>query len=136
MCTIGINLFRQLAVYMAPVLPQLARQTGDLLGDPIIGWEQSQKPLLGKRIGRFEHLMRRVDRKQVEAMVAASTETTEENSAAHTSPAGATSALSDGDAPLQAEPLAEEISINEFAKVDLRVVRVIEAEDVPGRKSC
>jgi methionyl-tRNA synthetase len=131
-CTIGMNLFRQLAVYMAPVLPQLARQTGNLLGDPIVAWEQSQKPLLGKRIGRFEHLMQRVGRKQVEAMLAASTETAEESPFAQSSPAAKAAAPGDGDAPLQAEPLAEEIGFNDFAKVDLRVARIIEAEDVEG----
>ena len=131
-CTIGMNLFRQLVVYMAPVLPQLARQTGNLLGDPIVSWEQSQKPLLGNRIGRFEHLMQRVDRKLVEAMLAASTETAEESPFAQSSPAAKAAAPGDGDAPLLAEPLAEEISFNDFAKVDLRVARIIEAEDVEG----
>ena len=62
-CTIGLNLFRRF-VYLAPVLPRLARQTGVLLNDPIASWEQSQKPLLGKAIGQFEHLMQRVDRQQ------------------------------------------------------------------------
>jgi methionyl-tRNA synthetase len=125
-CTIGINLFRQLAVYLAPVLPQFARQTGDLLGDPITAWEQSQKPLLGKRIGRFEHLMQRVDRKRIEAMVAASTEAANESSALQASPAAA-----DSDEPLRAEPLAGVITFDEFVKVDLRIARVLEAEDVP-----
>ena len=61
-CTIGLNLFRQLAVYLAPVLPQLAQQTGELLGDPIVRWEQSKQPLVGTKVNRFEHLMKRVDR--------------------------------------------------------------------------
>jgi methionyl-tRNA synthetase len=134
-CTIGLNLFRQLVVYLTPVLPQLASQTGSLLNDPIIAWEQSQKPLLGKSIGRFEHLMQRVDRKRAEAMVAASTETTEESNKTQTSSAGTKTALSDSDAPVQAEPLAAEIGFNEFAKVDLRVARVIEAEDVAGAQT-
>ena len=60
-CTIGLNLFRQLAVYLAPVLPRLAEQTGKLLDDPIRSWDQSQQPLLGTPVGRFEHLMQRVD---------------------------------------------------------------------------
>ena len=38
-CTIGLNLFRQLAVYLAPVLPRLAQQTGELLGEPIARWD-------------------------------------------------------------------------------------------------
>jgi methionyl-tRNA synthetase len=131
-CTIGMNLFRQLAIYLSPVLPRLARQTGKLLGDPIISWEQSQKPLLGKPVGAFEHLFERVDRKQVDAMVAASTEAGDDLNHAQSAAAGAPATASDSDAPLLAEPLAATISFNEFAKVDLRVARILEAEDVPG----
>lgn len=130
-CTIGLNLFRQLIVYLSPVLPKLARQTGKLLNDPITGWEQSQKPLLGKSVGQFEHLMQRVDRKNVDTMVAASTEKAEEGHLAQ-NPSQAGEEASDSDASLLAEPLAEVISFNEFAKVDLRVARITEAEDVEG----
>ena len=126
-CTIGLNLFRQLAVYLAPVLPRLAEQTGKLLGDPITRWDQSQQPLLGTPVGRFQHLMQRVDQQKVNAMIAASTE-------ADAEPAAATAAPQDSDAPLRAEPLAEQINFDEFAKVDLRVARVVAAEDVSGAK--
>ena len=126
-CTVGLNLFRQLAVYLAPVLPRLARQTGELLGDPIVSWEQSQKPLLGIVVNKFEHMMRRVDPRQVEAMVAASAEPADDDSPPESVPF-------DNDAPLLAEPLAEIIGFDEFAKVDLRVARVLSAEDVSGAK--
>ncbi len=76
-CTIGLNLFRQLAIYLAPVLPRLAQQTGELLNDPITSWEQSQRPLLGTPVGRFKHMMQRVDPQRVEAVVAASAEPAE-----------------------------------------------------------
>jgi methionyl-tRNA synthetase len=124
-CTIGLNLFRQLAVYLAPVLPRLARQTGELLNDPIVSWEQSQKPLLGTQVGKFTHMMQRIDPQKVEAMQAASAEQTETQEAAATVPF-------DSDAPLLAEPLAETITFDQFVQVDLRVARVIEAEDVAG----
>jgi methionyl-tRNA synthetase len=126
-CTIGLNLFRQLAVYLAPVLPRLAQQTGELLGDPITRWEQSQPQhwLKGTPVGKFSHMMKRVDPKQVEAMVAASAEPDEAETPAKTLPF-------DSDAALVAEPLAETVSFDDFAKIDLRVVRVLEAEDVPG----
>lgn len=126
-CTVGLNLFRQLAVYLAPVLPRLARQTGELLGDPIVSWDQSQEPLLGTPVGKFEHLMRRVDPRQVEAMVAASAEPADDDSPPESVPF-------DNDAPLLAEPLAEIIGFDEFAKVDLRVARILSAEDVSGAK--
>jgi methionyl-tRNA synthetase len=124
-CTTGLNLFRQLAIYLAPVLPRLAKQTGELLGAPITSWEQAKQPLLGTPVGKFSHMMKRVDAKQVEAMVAASAETDEAETPAETLPF-------DSDAALLAEPLAETVSFDDFAKIDLRVVRVIEAEDVPG----
>ena len=126
-CTIGLNLFRQLAIYLAPVLPRLAAQTGELLGDPIVSWEQSQKPLLGTPVGKFSHMMQRVDPKRIEAMVAASAEPAEENNPTDT--------LSfDTDAALLAEPIAETISFDQFAQVDLRVARILDAEDVSGAK--
>ncbi|MEN6495391.1 MAG: methionine--tRNA ligase [Thermoguttaceae bacterium] len=124
-CTIGLNLFRQLAIYLAPVLPRLARQTGELLSDPIRSWDQSQTPLVGKPVGTFEHMMTRVRREQVEAMI--------EDSKDQGTPAPAPAAApQDSDAPLAAEPLVPEtISIDDFTKVDLRVARVVAAEDVP-----
>jgi len=124
-CTIGLNLYRQLAIYLAPVLPRLTQQTGDLLNDPIVSWEQSQKPLLGTPVGKFTHLMQRVDPKRVEALVAASAEPAGAEAAGETVPF-------DTDAPLLAEPIAETISFDQFALSDLRVARVIAAEDVPG----
>ena len=120
-----MNLFRQLAIYLAPVLPKLAQQTGELLGDPIVSWDQSQQPLLGTPVGKFTHMMQRVDPKNVAAMQAAAAEPAEAES-----PAEGTSA--DSDAALVAEPIAQTISFDEFAKVDLRVARVIAAEDVAG----
>jgi len=123
-CTVGLNLFRQLAVYLSPVLPRLARQTGELLGEPIARWEQSQTPLTGTPVGKFRHMMKRVDRRQVDAMFAASIE--EEPAEAQSD----ASAAEESGEPLAAEPLAETIGFEEFAKVDLRVARVVAAEDV------
>ena len=125
-CTIGLNLFRQLAIYLAPVLPKLAQQVGELLGDPITAWDQAQRPLLGASVGRFQHLMQRVDRKRVDAMVEASAEPETGTTAA--------AVPEDSDAALVAEPLAGEITIDEFAKVDLRVCRILAAEEVPEAK--
>jgi methionyl-tRNA synthetase len=128
-CTVGLNLFRQLAVYLAPVLPRLAEQTARLLGDPIVSWNQSQQPLLGTPVNRFEHMMVRVRREQVEAMVEASRE--KEPAVAPAVPA----VPEDSDAPLAAEPLVEgTITIDELSRVDLRVARIVAAEDVPEAK--
>jgi methionyl-tRNA synthetase len=126
-CTIGVNLFRQLAVYLAPVLPRLARQTGELLAEPIERWEQSQTPLLGRPVNRFQHMMTRVKREEVDRMI----EESREGAPSEQAQAASVSAWNDGGEPLAAEPLADEITFDEFVKVDLRVARVVAAEDVP-----
>lgn len=120
-CTVALNLFRQLATYLAPVLPKLAEQAGRLLNRPISHWDDAQTPLVGQPISKFEHLMQRVDPKQVAALVEASKE--------DLAPAVGETAV-DGPEALQAEPLTAECSIDDFAKVDLRVARVLAAEGV------
>ena len=120
----ALNLFRQLAIYLAPVLPKLAEQTGELLNDSITEWEQSQTPLTGKPVSKFKHLMQRADLKKVEAMIE---ESKQEEVPQDTS---GESSFQDSDQPLKDEPLAEEITIDDFAKVDLRVARIIQAEHV------
>ena len=133
-CTIGLNLFRQIAVYLAPVLPRLAEQTGRLLNDPIVSWRQAGAPLTGRRVEKYTHLMTRVPKEGIEAMTAESREGEPTAPGADAgSPAVPPSPTGDDDAPLRAEPLvAETISIDEFTKVDLRVARVVSAEEVPG----
>jgi methionyl-tRNA synthetase len=131
-CTVGLNLFRQIVVYLSPVLPKLAEQTGALLNDPITSWQQSQQPLLGTPVAPFTHMMKRAERKDLDAMI----DESKDAAAALPSPQPPAPSLSaDSDAALQAEPLLTDlISIEEFAKVDLRVARVITAEEVPGAK--
>jgi methionyl-tRNA synthetase len=157
-CTVGLNLFRQIAVYLAPVLPKLAEQAGALLNDPIKSWSQSQQPLTGTPVAPFTHMMKRAERKDLDAMIEESKPQGpgargQEPGASGQGPGargqgpGAAPTLplppsptpadfpGDSDAALQAEPLVTElISIEEFAKVDLRVARVLAAEEVPGAK--
>ncbi|HEY4157789.1 MAG TPA: methionine--tRNA ligase subunit beta, partial [Polyangiaceae bacterium] len=129
-CTVALNLFRQIVVYLTPVLPALAEQTGRLLGSEITRFDAAQTPLLGTPVSEFQHMMARVDPKKFQAMIDASKAPDEPADAAGASPAAA-SAGDDG-AALQAEPLAAECSIDDFSKVDLRVARVLSAELVPG----
>lgn len=135
-CTIGLNLFRQLAVYLAPVLPKMAQEIGAFLNDPITSWDQSQLPLVGTSVAKFQHLMQRVDRAKVDAVVAASAEAEATGGTPAASPGtpAATALPQDSDAPLLAEPLALEISIDDFAKIDLRVCRILAAEEVKEAK--
>jgi methionyl-tRNA synthetase len=123
-CTVALNLFRQLAIYLAPVLPRLAEQTGELLNDPITNWEQSKTPLAGTPVSKFKHMLNRVEPKKVQAMIDDSKEA---------QPVGpAASKFDDSDQPLKDEPLTEECTFDEFVKVDLRVARVVEANHVEG----
>jgi methionyl-tRNA synthetase len=123
-CTVGLNLFRQLIVYLAPVLPRLAEQTGQLLGDPIQNWDQSQAPLVGTNVNEFQHMLQRVEMKDVTAMIEESKQPEEAKADAY----------NDSDQPLRDEPLAEECSFDDFMKIDMRVVRVVTAEDVPDAR--
>ncbi|HSU39533.1 MAG TPA: methionine--tRNA ligase [Polyangiaceae bacterium] len=140
-CTVILNLYRQLAIYLAPVLPRLATASAELLAAPLLAWDETKRPAVGSKIGKFQHLVARVDPKKVAALVAS------QPSAGATSPvAVATSAstgelaaklastAADDEAALVAEPLAAECSIDDFGKIDLRVARVVAAESVPEAK--
>ncbi len=130
-CTIALNLFRQLAVYLAPVLPRLARQCGELLNDPITSWEQASIPLLGAPVGSFSHMLARVEPKKVQAMMEASQKESEPTTEAAAPTASAEPA---DPALLAGEPLAATCSIEDFGRIDLRVARVVAAESVPDAK--
>lgn len=127
-CTIALNLFRQIAIYLAPVLPRLAEQAGGLLNRPIACWDNAQEPLVGTAVNAFQHMLKRVETAQVQAMVEASTE----KSPGEGEPSGGSIAtgFSDGPEALAAEPLVPTCTFDEFAKVDMRVARVVAAEDV------
>ncbi|NDC53122.1 MAG: methionine--tRNA ligase [Planctomycetia bacterium] len=133
--TVALNLFRQLAVYLAPVLPTLAADAGALVGGPIRSWEESQTPLVGRPVGPFTPLMQRVDTKQIEALLAASrAEAASPGEFAMDTPGPSPTAGTDSGAALAAEPLASTCTIDDFSKVDLRVARIVAAEEVPEAK--
>ena len=130
-CTVTLNLFRQIAVYLAPVLPKLAQQAGQLLQQPIQNWNDSQTPLVGTRVAKFEHLMKRVELAQVQAMIEDGKQSA--SAAEATAPAVPVSPWNDGPEALAAEPLVAELcTIDDFVKVDLRVARVVAANEVVG----
>ncbi|MDF1824584.1 MAG: methionine--tRNA ligase [Verrucomicrobiales bacterium] len=122
-CTVSLNLFRTLAIYLAPVLPELAIKAGELLGEELTSWDQAQKPLTGSAVNKFKHMMQRVDPAKIEAMI-------EESKQVETTSTTAPLFEDSGDA-LAATPLGEEITIDDFLKPDLRVARIIEANEVP-----
>lgn len=131
-CTVGLNLFRQIVVYLSPVLPKLAEQTGELLNDPITSWDQAKTPLTGTEVNKFSHLMKRVEADKVKAMIDDSKEEAAAEAPAENNQAKETAAkFNDSAQPMVDEPMAEECTIDDFVKVDLRVARVLSAEQVP-----
>ncbi|MBT5019633.1 MAG: methionine--tRNA ligase [Planctomicrobium sp.] len=127
-CTVGLNLFRQVIIYLAPVLPGVKLKTEDLLNSKIDNWNDAQTPLLDVTIGKFQHMMKRVDEKKVQLMVE---ESKDESAAAQTAEAAPT--FNDGPEALEKEPMTEEhCTIEDFMKVDMRVARIVEAGHVEG----
>jgi methionyl-tRNA synthetase len=128
-CAVALNAFRQIVLYLAPILPRLAEQAAELLSAPMDRLEAAKTPLTGTKVGAFTHMMARVDPKKVQAVVEASLDT---EAAAPVADVATPGTGTDGDsgAALAAEPLAPECSIDDFGKVDLRVARVVTAEAV------
>ncbi|MCL4110258.1 UNVERIFIED_CONTAM: hypothetical protein GTU68_038614 [Idotea baltica] len=123
-CTVALNLFRQLVIYLKPVLPELADQTDQLLGTAISHWDDAKSPLTGTPVSKFTHLMKRIDDKQVQAMIEDSKQDNAQYHAADT--------WKDSGDALEKEPIADECSIDDFINVDLRVARILEANHVEG----
>jgi methionyl-tRNA synthetase len=124
-CSVALNLYRQMVVYLSPVLPKLAAQSAELLGADCSRWENSKTPLSDSGVGKFKHLVTRVDPKAIERVVAASKQAPALNAVAD---------VADDASTLEAEPLADTCTIDDFSSVDLRVARVVAAEDVPEAK--
>lgn len=127
-CTVGLNLFRQVVIALAPILPDLQRKTEELLNTKIESWNDLQSPLLGTTVGKFQHMLQRVDETKVKLMV-------EESKSETPASAQETAATEYNDGPeaLEKEPMtAEHCTIEDFMKVDMRVARVIEAGHVEG----
>ncbi|MFO0919105.1 MAG: methionine--tRNA ligase [Planctomycetaceae bacterium] len=129
-CTVALNLFRQIVIYLSPVLPELADKTRRLLNCPILDWNEVKAPQVGTPVAKFEHLLKRVELSQVNAMIEDSKDTLQPQNAT-TAPAGSPPA--DSAAYLEKEPLTEaQCTIDDFVKVDMRVARILEARHVEG----
>ena len=114
-CSVCIEAFRVLTVYLKPVLPALAAKVEAFLKIEPLQWHDAARSIGGHTIGPYQHLMQRVDTKLLDALF--------EPSAAPQPP----SAPAPG-----GEALAGEIAIDDFAKVDLRIARIVAAERVEG----
>ncbi len=112
-CSQGINLFRVLAIYLQPILPAMTESARQFLRVGPFTWADIDQPLLGHRVGRFRPLFKRMEKKSLDRLVKATK--------------GAP-ALE----PVAAGPGRKTISMDEFAKVDLKVASVVAAETVDG----
>jgi methionyl-tRNA synthetase len=110
-CSVCIEAFRVLTVYLKPVLPALAAQVEAFLKIEPLDWHDATRSLGAHTIGAYQHLMQRVDPKQVDALF-------DSPPPPAVAPGG--------------EPLAPEIGIDDFAKVDLRLAKIVNAELVEG----
>jgi len=119
-CSLGINLFRQIIIYLQPVLPEMAKQTAEFLNDDLC-WSDDLQPLTNHQINEFKPLMQRIELETVEKIVEQSKETLQKEH-----PEKSLSS------PLADEPIAEEIEFPDFAKIDLRVVKITHADYVEG----
>ncbi len=140
-CTQGLDLFRVLIIYLAPVLPRLATQAAAFLQREDLTWAAREEPLTGGRIHPYQALMTRIEPAAVEALLAASqtslaaTAPTAPTATAGTetaTPPGASRPANAAGATVPIEPIAETIDYDTFARLDLRIARITAAEHVQG----
>ncbi|NML24838.1 methionine--tRNA ligase [Zoogloea dura] len=147
-CTTAINIFKALTGLLKPVLPSLAAQVETFLAIEPLSWDNLLAPLpAGHAIGAYSHLMTRIERKQVDALLEANREslapaTTETQPAKGAKDAAKAAHSEQRHAQHQANAAATEteqasefepyISIDDFGKVDLRIARIVSAEHVEG----
>ncbi|KAB8172441.1 methionine--tRNA ligase [Lysobacter maris] len=123
-CTQALNLFRVLNTALKPVLPRVSAEAEAFLAAPATGWDDVRDPLLGHTIAAYTPLFTRIDPKLIEKMTDASKDTLAAKPAPETAPAKPA-----------AQPAAEApatIKIDDFAKLDLRIGKVLVCEFVEG----
>lgn len=118
-CSMGIQLFRVLMIYLKPVLPVTAHGAEDFLNCGSLSWGAVEHTLSGHRINRFKPLMTRVETERINGMLDASKP-------------GQPDAQEAVEDTISIDPIAPQITIDDFAKLDFRVARVIEAKHVEG----
>jgi len=123
-CSLGINLFKILMTYLKPIVPELAQQVEAFLNHELT-WQGVSQPLTSHKINKFKAMMQRVDMDKVNAMV----EDSKDNLLA--TPTAQVPVL-DPNSPLAKDPISDTISFEDFAKIDLRIVKIAKAEHVKG----
>ena len=124
-CSTGLNLYRLLIGYLKPVLPVTAARSEAFLNIDPLSWEQLAVPLLDHTIDTFKPLLTRVEQERIDALVEASKQDLKATPSAAPAQPKAQS-------PLETDPIAATIEYDDFAKLDLRVARIVKAEQVQG----
>jgi len=124
-CTTSLNLFRLLTLYLAPILPKLAEDVAAFLNVPALQWKDAQTLLLKHAINPYQHLATRVDPKSIPALL-------DEAQKDMKTMAEQTSDNLSQTSDLARHPIAPEISFDDFAKIDLRIARIVSAKHVEG----
>ena len=142
-CSVCIEAFRLLTLYLKPVLPQLATQVETFLKVQPLTWADAGLPLTTQhQIGDYQHLMQRVDPKHLEALfespaqaepaqAAIKTIANSESPSPQPSPSGRGSEAGEPATP-GGEAIAPTITIDDFAKIDLRIAKIVNCEAVEG----
>ena len=116
-CSQGLNMFRLLMTYLKPILPETAENSEKFLNTELL-WNNIEQPLLSHTINKFKPLITRIEKEQIEAMTEDSTENMQ------------TAEIVTG--PLADDPISDEIQFDDFAKIDLRIAKIVKAEHVEG----
>jgi len=140
-CSVAVNLFRQLMTYLSPVLPELADKTAAFLNLETLGWEDRRSILTGHAINKFKPMLARAEMDKVTAILEETkTELEKENGGAPAAKDQKTDKKADKKAKNKGpelredgnEVIAETIEFPDFAKVDLRIARIVKADHVEG----
>ncbi len=122
-CTQGLNLFRAIVTYLKPILPELAHKSETFLQSPQLSWATVAHPLLDQTIAPFQPLLTRIEPEQTDALL---------QEAKSTMPEATNPSAESAPTALQENPIAPEITFDDFAKIDLRIARIAHAEHVEG----
>ncbi|MGE6315091.1 methionine--tRNA ligase [Shewanella baltica] len=130
-CSNALNLFRILVTYLKPVLPRLAQDVEAFFQLPLT-WDALSQDLAGHEIAPFKAMMQRVELDKVNAMVADSKDNLQVTADAPktAAPEKTAEASSVSSEPLVDDPISETINFDDFAKIDLRIARIVKAEHV------
>ncbi|MDB4166537.1 methionine--tRNA ligase, partial [Gammaproteobacteria bacterium] len=124
-CSTGLNAFRLLICYLKPVVPVMAEKAERFLSIPALTWQDSQTTLLNHKIAAFEPLLTRVETDNITAMI-------ESTRAAYAETAPGSEAVAPTLSGKVDSPFDPEIQFDDFAKIDLRIALIADAEHVEG----